>query len=303
MLKLFLAGTVTPATGKTLAITISKDGGAFANPSAGATNATEVSDGWYKVTLSTTDTNTLGDFVVRGTAALCDDCERLFVVVKATNAGLTGVPDAVAGATDGLLINGNNGNNSIILGDVTTFGALILGGELRASGGFNISGGLNVSGGTTLGHTSIENLTAQSVSVAGVFNMVGGLNIGQSGVGNLTVSGSTVFAGAVTFNAVTGTTMFNGNVTANGTWPTPTSGVTLADGAITDDKIAVPAEAAGRPTTMLAMLRRAWEWSTNKKTRDRSTGIVSLRNHADDGNLEQRTQSTTGTTDSMTEGS
>ena len=45
---------VTEATGKTIAITISKAGGAFGNPNAGATNATEISGGWYKVTLDAT---------------------------------------------------------------------------------------------------------------------------------------------------------------------------------------------------------------------------------------------------------
>lgn len=81
MLKLFLSSDArTAATGKTVAITISKAGGAFGNPNAGATNATEVSSGWYKVTLDTTDTNTLGDLVVRGTATACDDSERTLEV-------------------------------------------------------------------------------------------------------------------------------------------------------------------------------------------------------------------------------
>lgn len=78
MLKVFLSSDhVSAATGKTVAITISKNGGAFANPNAGATNATEVSSGWYKVTLDTTDTNTVGDLVVRGTATACDDSEQI----------------------------------------------------------------------------------------------------------------------------------------------------------------------------------------------------------------------------------
>src|ERR1051325_6963072 len=89
MLKVFTTGTTTAATGKTVAITISKNGGAFANPNAGATNATEVSNGWYKVTLDTTDTGTVGDLVVRGTATGCDDSERIFGVVSATSGGLT----------------------------------------------------------------------------------------------------------------------------------------------------------------------------------------------------------------------
>ncbi len=98
MLKLFLTSDhVTAATGKTVAITISKNGGAFANPNAGATNATEVSSGWYKVTLDTTDTATVGDLVVRGTAASCDDTEQVGEVV-AVNTPQTG--DVYAALTD-----------------------------------------------------------------------------------------------------------------------------------------------------------------------------------------------------------
>ncbi len=85
-LKVFLTGTTTPATGKTVAVTLAKTSGDYANPSGGATNATEISNGWYYFTASTTDTGTLGDLVVKGSASGCDDSERLFVVVSANNA-------------------------------------------------------------------------------------------------------------------------------------------------------------------------------------------------------------------------
>jgi hypothetical protein len=70
--------------------------------------------------------------------------------------------------------------------------------------------------------------------------------------------------------------------------------MTLADGAITDAKITIPAEASGRPTTALGMLRRIFEWFGNKRIRTRATGVVQLRNAADDGNLVTATQSTAG---------
>lgn len=93
MLKVFLSSDhVTAATGKTVAITISKNGSAFANPSAGATNATEVASGWYKVTLDTIDTATVGDLVVRGTSASCDDAEEMGEVMS----GITQTGDAYA---------------------------------------------------------------------------------------------------------------------------------------------------------------------------------------------------------------
>lgn len=82
MLKVFLSSDhISPATGKTVAIVISKNGGAFGNPNAGATNATEVSAGWYKVTLDATDTNTLGDLVVRGTEGTSDPSEQVIQIV------------------------------------------------------------------------------------------------------------------------------------------------------------------------------------------------------------------------------
>jgi hypothetical protein len=82
----------------------------------------------------------------------------------------------------------------------------------------------------------------------------------------------------------------------------PGSPMTLADGAITEAKIAMPAETTGRPTGLLAMIRRAFEWVANKRTRDRSTGTVLLRNAADNGTLETQTQSTSGTVDTQTKG-
>ena len=75
---------VTPATGKTIAITISKNGGAYANPSAGPTNATEIASGSYYVDLSTTDTGTTGPLFVRGAVATVDDVIAIYNVVSAT---------------------------------------------------------------------------------------------------------------------------------------------------------------------------------------------------------------------------
>lgn len=80
---------VTAATGKTVAITLSKAGGGFGNPNAGASNATEISGGWYKFALDTTDTGSLGDLVILGTATLCDIAMDRAQVVSATSGGYT----------------------------------------------------------------------------------------------------------------------------------------------------------------------------------------------------------------------
>lgn len=123
MLKAFLSSDhVSPATGKTIAVVISKNGGAFGNPSAGATNATEVSVGWYYVDLSTTDFGTLGDLVVRGTEGTIDAVERGFAVVAATNRGMTALPAAAADAAGGLVISDAGGLDIDAVGAAVTSG-------------------------------------------------------------------------------------------------------------------------------------------------------------------------------------
>jgi hypothetical protein len=74
---------VSAATGKTIAITISKNKGAYGNPSAGATNATEIGSGSYYVDLSATDTNTVGPLFVKGTEAATDTIIAIYTVVDA----------------------------------------------------------------------------------------------------------------------------------------------------------------------------------------------------------------------------
>ncbi len=97
LLKAYLCSDgITPATGKTLTVTISKNGGAFGNPSAGATAASEIGNGWYYVDLSTTDFGTMGPVIVRGTGSGVDDVEREFEVVDAHNAGFDYLDVAVS---------------------------------------------------------------------------------------------------------------------------------------------------------------------------------------------------------------
>lgn len=77
---------------------------------------------------------------------------------------------------------------------------------------------------------------------------------------------------------------------------------TFAAGAITETTVATPAETAGRPTTLLGMMRRLFEGRHNKRTRNRTTGVLTLRNAADSATLETATQSTVGSTDTQTAG-
>lgn len=72
------------ATGLDPAITISKAGGNFANPAAGASVMTEIeATGWYKFSLDTGDTDTLGPLIIRGTHATMDNIEVIYQIVAA----------------------------------------------------------------------------------------------------------------------------------------------------------------------------------------------------------------------------
>jgi hypothetical protein len=61
---------ITPATGKTVTVTLSKAGSAFAAPA--STIVTETGSGWYTFTPIPLDTNTPGPFILHATAAACD---------------------------------------------------------------------------------------------------------------------------------------------------------------------------------------------------------------------------------------
>lgn len=63
------ADHVTGATGKTVTVTISKAGGAFASPTG---TVAEIGNGWYRIVLNATDTDTAGDLVFHCTATACD---------------------------------------------------------------------------------------------------------------------------------------------------------------------------------------------------------------------------------------
>jgi hypothetical protein len=71
---------ISPATGKSPTVTLSKAGGAFASP-AGA--VTEISAGWYKVAGNATDTNTLGPLALHATEASSDNCDLVVAEIVA----------------------------------------------------------------------------------------------------------------------------------------------------------------------------------------------------------------------------
>ena len=162
----------TPATGNTIAITIRKWGGAFGNPAAGATNATEIASGFYYFSLGTGDCTTAGPLAWRGAGTGVDDVGDVYEVVAATNAGFTGIPAAVAGASGGLIINGSN-TGAVTLNGLTT-GALV-------SSSYAISGTLSVGGTSTFAAFTTAAFTTaaftpSSISVSGAVSATNAAN-------------------------------------------------------------------------------------------------------------------------------
>jgi hypothetical protein len=99
-----------------------------------------------------------------------------------------------------------------------------------------------------------------------------------------------------------------GNITGNlsgSIGSVATNGITatsIANDAITDAKIAVPAEAAGLPTGILGMIRRLFEKAINRRTRNRLTGAYTLYGADNTTAIETSTQSTATSVDQITKG-
>jgi hypothetical protein len=88
---------ISPKTGLSPTVQISKNGGAFASPSGAVT---EIGNGWYRVAGNATDTNTLGVLTLRATATGADPCDVVYEVVAfdphdAAGLGLTRIDAAI----------------------------------------------------------------------------------------------------------------------------------------------------------------------------------------------------------------
>jgi hypothetical protein len=129
--KAYLASDhISPATGKTIALKISKNHAAFGDPSAGATNLTEISNGWYYWTSSTTDTGTIGPVIGRGTEGTIDDVEFFFDVVDANKGNLANLDAAISSRSTYA-----GGAVASVTGDV---GGKVLGGGASALSGVGV---------------------------------------------------------------------------------------------------------------------------------------------------------------------
>lgn len=135
---------ITAATGKTIPITISKNGGAFSNPNAGATNATEISSGFYKFTLAAADVDTVGPLAWQGSEGTIVDVGDVFTVEgDVTIAGQLIIQNGIsvtcstAGRT-ALVLTGNGAGSGLgVFGGASGGGITVTG---TGGAGINVTG-------------------------------------------------------------------------------------------------------------------------------------------------------------------
>src|SRR5258707_9653466 len=119
---------ISPLTGATPTVTVSKNGAAFAAP-AGAVS--EIANGWYKLTPSGADTTTNGMLLLHATAASGDPSD-LSAQVAAPNVydavrlGLSALPNAGAGSAGGVPLGDASGNAALSAATEAAIAALIL---------------------------------------------------------------------------------------------------------------------------------------------------------------------------------
>ena len=94
---------ITGMNGLAPAVKLSKSGGTGAIATGAITIVDAVNNpGWYQITLSTTETNTLGDLILSATATGADPADRLLVVELATLSNVDTEVDAIKQKTDNL---------------------------------------------------------------------------------------------------------------------------------------------------------------------------------------------------------
>lgn len=100
---------VSPITGVSPTVTLSKDAGAFG---AAGGSVSEVGNGWYALAANTTDTSTNGELILHATAtgAIPADDRHQVISIDLTDSvrlGLTALPNAAAEAAGGLYTRGS----------------------------------------------------------------------------------------------------------------------------------------------------------------------------------------------------
>lgn len=197
-----------------------------------------------------------------------------FFNVASPTGTVNSLPAAVPGAANGLHILGDN------IGD-TTYAAISTGSAMAYYSGNSPAVLYSTS---TSGQSAVQYQTNN----APIFKFTDVYLPGAAG--NITLPGNLTIAGAVT------ATNASNDI----------RGITPKDGAITDASFTLPSSAentmTGPPTGFMAMvlrIARKMRIIGSKVVRNRSAGTVSIRNNADDANLNVEAHSRSGTVDTI----
>ncbi len=212
-----LVGTGANQTENTsTGIRISKNGGALAARHATAGTSTYDAFGMYLVILDTTDTNTLGALRMTfgNAAAFCPIFQDFMVLPANMWNSLFGtggsIPDAVAGATGGVMIAGSNAATTLA--------------SLTVTAGTTLTGNVLLSDGLTIAAPSTGNRAGLSITGNGTGEAI-------LATGGATGNGMTLSAGATSGHGLSATatgTSFNGlNLVGS---PTTGHGILTAGG-------------------------------------------------------------------------
>lgn len=157
------ADHVTGKTGVTPTVTLSKAGGAFG--AAGGT-ITEVASGFYKIALTTTDTNTLGDLAYHATGTGCDPTD----FVDQVSARLFDDLASPTNITAGTITTVTNLTNAPTAGDLTA--------TMKASVTTAATAATPVAASVTgnVGGVATDGVSAAAVSAAAVTKIQSGLS-------------------------------------------------------------------------------------------------------------------------------
>lgn len=170
------ADHITGKTGLTPTVTISKNGASFASP---AGSVSEIGNGLYKVAGNATDSNTNGPLYLHAESAGADPTDVMYFVVAYNPAdsvrlGLTGIPDAAAGALGGLPLSADTSGRVDVLkinGTSQTardIGASVLLSSGTGTGQISLTSGAVTasvaSGGITSGSFAANSITASALA-------------------------------------------------------------------------------------------------------------------------------------------
>lgn len=204
------ADHISPRTGLSPTVTISKNGAAFGSPS-GAVS--EIANGWYQVAGNATDTNTAGVLLLHATSTNADPVDVAYNIVSLDpdTAALTAAQVATGvwqDATAGDFTVASSIGKTLYINNVVPGG----------SGGLLISG--SNSGTTTLGALSVTGITSfgGATNYTGIVTMADGLVVNRATAGSAVVltgsAGSGATAGGDGLKLVGGASTTTGGGTA-----------------------------------------------------------------------------------------